>query len=53
MTCKSFSELHDICDANMLGCSEEVLKSSDMGTSIHILNEAQNLVEKWSKTQNV
>ena len=53
MTCKSFSELHDFCDANMLGCSAEVLNSPDMGTSIHTLNEAQNLVDEWIKTKNV
>ena len=44
MACSSFSELHDHCDANVLGCAEELLDLTGMSTAIDILNEAQTVV---------
>jgi hypothetical protein len=47
MACKSFSELHDYCDANCLGCSEELLDVMSLEEAIPILNAAQNEVNLW------
>ena len=44
-SCQSFSELHDHCDANMLGCSEELYEELGLEESCDILNAAQEIVD--------
>ncbi len=52
-TINSFSELHDICDANCLGASEQLfelgqdLDAFDVTTDI--MNIAQDMVDEWIK----
>jgi len=45
--CKNFKMLHDHCDANVLGCSEELLDAMDTEKAIDILNAAQSEVNLW------
>lgn len=48
--CKSFSELHDHCDANALGCQGEEWShyaEHDQEAIMERLNEAQNMVDFW------
>jgi hypothetical protein len=52
MACKSFSELHDYCDANCLGCSEELLDVFEFERAIKLLNAAQTEVHRWLSVQN-
>ena len=47
VACKNFAELHDHCDANMLGCSEELLETEGTERALAILNPAQNEVNLW------
>jgi hypothetical protein len=47
MACKNFVELHEHCDANMLGCSEELLEAVGTERALVILNAAQNEVNLW------
>ncbi len=47
MACKSFVELHEHCDANTLGCSEELLEAEGMEKALDILNAAQSDVNLW------
>jgi hypothetical protein len=52
-TVGSFSELHDYCDANMLGGTEDLLQFDDEGDShidIDELNAAQDAVDAWIKS---
>lgn len=57
MACKSFSELHDHCDANVLGCVEEDFEA--LGTDFvaetkyyQLLQEAQDLVDSWLRVKD-
>lgn len=50
--CRTFSELHDHCDANCLGCAEEMLDAMPMSDAIDILNAAQGIVEATLKASN-
>ena len=43
-TVSTFSEVHEYCDANTLGDSEQLLEEFGWDTAIDILNRAQNLV---------
>lgn len=45
--CKTFSELHDHCDANVLGDSEALLDKLPHEAAIALLNQAQEIVNKW------
>ena len=47
MACKSFPELHEHCDANTLGCQEELLDVYDLKNALPILNAAQDEVNLW------
>ena len=48
MVCRTFAELHDHCDANVLGDSELVLGFREgLENNIALLNEAQSLVNDW------
>jgi hypothetical protein len=62
LMCNSFSELHDCCDANLLGDSEKLLdecghtwgkdEAKDdeaRGRAVDILNIAQAIVDLWLK----
>jgi len=54
---ESFSELHDYCDANMLGETEKLLDEypCDDGVSdecTDVLNAAQEIVDRWLKLPN-
>jgi hypothetical protein len=42
--CKTFAELGDHCDHNMLGCSALLLETFGMEKTIEILNAAQEIV---------
>ncbi len=44
--CRTFSELHDFCDANTLGNSEAILDELHWDDAITLLNEAQEIVNK-------
>lgn len=49
-TCASFSELHDYCDANMLGGGEDIdVESREWADFCEQLNLAQNTVDAWLK----
>ncbi len=48
LNCVSFSELHNYCDANMLGLTNEVCdQHEDFSEAINIINRAQNLVNRY------
>jgi len=42
--CTTFEQLHDHCDANMLGCSALLLETFGMEKATDILNAAQEIV---------
>lgn len=49
-TCASFSELHDYCDANMLGGGDNIdVDSQEFQDFCEQLNIAQNAVDAWIK----
>lgn len=54
---ESFAELHDLCDANMLGESDAYMdrfgQENHMERAIPIINEAQGLVDQWLKSEAV
>lgn len=43
-TCRSFEELHDHCDADMLGDSQKLLDILSLENAVEILDAAQNIV---------
>lgn len=50
LKCKTFSELHDYCDANTLGGTDEEMTELPEGSLeeyIDTLNDAQCLVDLW------
>lgn len=49
--CRSFSELHDHCDANVLGGSEALLEKFPLETTVKLLNEAYTIVDDYLSTQ--
>lgn len=52
---KSFSELHDYCDANMLGKTAEVfnaLGGAANQAALDTINAAQNIVDAWLRARN-
>jgi hypothetical protein len=51
--CGSFSELDDHCDANMLGCSADLLYMMSCNDAIDILNPAQDMVNEWLANRNL
>jgi hypothetical protein len=53
LDCGHFSELHDHCDANMLGCSSELLYMMSCSDAIDILGPAQNLVSDFLANRNL
>jgi len=47
LACKSFVELHEHCDANTLGCQEELFEAVGLQNALPILNDAQHEVNLW------
>jgi hypothetical protein len=47
LACKSFPELHDHCDANSLGCIEEMFKEIGVKRALPIFNDAQYEITLW------
>lgn len=47
LVCKSFSELHEHCDANTLGCQEALFEELGLENALPILNAAQSEVNLW------
>lgn len=52
LACTSFGELHDYCDANMLGNSAELLYMMSCNDAIDILDPAQDLVNEFLVKRN-
>lgn len=42
-----FSDVHDYCDANVLGDSEAVLEAVGIEKAVDVLNAAQEVVNEW------
>ncbi|MCH8540850.1 MAG: hypothetical protein LAT58_08790 [Opitutales bacterium] len=47
LACKNFAELHEHCDANTLGCQEELFETEKTEKALELLNAAQNEVNLW------
>jgi hypothetical protein len=48
-TCRSFAELHDECDANVLGGQTLVHNWLNQDQSHRIINTAQHAIDRWLK----
>jgi len=46
-TAKTFSELHDYCDANILGPSEAILETFGGDYACDVMNDAHDIVNDW------
>ena len=46
-SCKSFSELHDHCDANLLGGAELLANLLGMERAVDVMNAAMDEVSSW------
>lgn len=47
LACTHFSELHDHCDGNCLGCQEALVEEIGLHWALPILNDAQHEVTLW------
>lgn len=47
LACKRFTELHDHCDGNTLGCQEKLFNEIGPHRALPILNDAQHEVDLW------
>lgn len=49
LACRSYSELHDHCDANLLGCSEWAFETFGADYHVDVFNAASDIVSAWLK----
>jgi hypothetical protein len=47
---RSFSDLHDYCDANLLGDAEDIYNHIGADRACDVLNAAQTIVDEWLQT---